>query len=277
MKIGVVGLGLIGASIAKALKNSGRHEVIGIDKDPETVALALKDKAIDAAEGIEDCEVVFVCLHPEDTVKYLLGHNFKPGAVLTDTSGVKRYVMNKVSKQLKERGYKFVGGHPMAGKEKSGYINSDPEIFKGANYILIKDADTDPLALSEISGLANDMGFGHVTRSTADEHDREIAYTSQLAHVVSNAYVKDPLATQSGFSAGSFEDMTRVAELNNALWAELFIENSDYLCDEIDLLIENMNKIKEVIKQKNGRQLRSVLKEGSDIREKIVEERKRRN
>lgn len=277
MKIGVVGLGLIGGSIAKALKNSKRHEVIGTDKNPETVEKALADGAIDSSDGIEECDVVFCCLHPEDTVKYLLGSNFKPGAVLTDTCGVKRYVLNKVSKPLKERGYKFVGGHPMAGKEKGGYENSNPKMFKGAHYILIKDSDTDPLALSEISGLADDMGFGHVTRSTAAEHDKEIAYTSQLAHVVSNAYVKNPLATDKGFSAGSFEDMTRVARLDNALWAELFIENSDYLCDEIDRLIENMNNIKDVIKQKNGRHLRAVLKEGSDIKEQISENGKRIN
>lgn len=275
MKIGIVGLGLIGGSIAKALKNSRRYEVVGTDKNSDVVKRALSDGAIDSEGGIEECDIVFCCLHPEDTVKYLLGNEFKPGAVLTDTCGVKRYVLNKVSKPLKERGYKFVGGHPMAGKEKSGYENSDPDMFKGAHYILIKDADTDPLAISEISGLADDMGFGHVTRSTAAEHDKEIAYTSQLAHVVSNAYVKNPMATEQGFSAGSFEDMTRVAQLDNTLWAELFIENSDYLCSEIDLLIENMNKIKEVIKQKNGRQLRAVLKEGSDTREKILEDRKK--
>ena len=273
MKIGIVGLGLIGASIAKALNNSGRYEIVGTDKNPDVVSKALNDGVIKSAGGIEECDVVFCCLHPEDTVKYLLGNNFKPGAILTDTCGVKRYVMNKVSKPLEERGYKFVGGHPMAGKEKSGYDNSDPDMFKGAHYILIKDADTDPMALSEISGLADDMGFKQITRSTAAEHDKEIAYTSQLAHVVSNAYVKNPMSTEQGFSAGSFEDMTRVAQLDNALWAELFIENSDYLCDEIDFLIENMNKIKEVIKQKNGRQLRAVLKEGSDIREKILEDR----
>lgn len=276
MKIGVVGLGLIGGSIAKALKKSGRHEVIGIDKNPKVLNKALSDGAIDSDKGIEDCDVVFCCLPPEDTVKYLLGGNFKPGAVLTDTCGVKRYIINKVSKPLHERGYKFVGGHPMAGKEKGGYDNSDPNMFKGANYILIKDADTDPMALSEVAGLADDMGFGHITRSSASEHDKEIAYTSQLAHVVSNAYVKDPMATVLGFSAGSFEDMTRVAQLDNVLWAELFIENSDYLCDEIDVLIDNINKIKEVIKQKNGRQLRSVLEEGSDIRVKITEEQKKR-
>lgn len=277
MKIGIVGLGLIGGSIAKALKNSGRHQIVGTDKNPETLKKALDDGVIESGEGIEECDVVFCCLHPEDTVKYLLGHKFKQGAILTDTCGVKRYILNKVSRPLKERGYKFVGGHPMAGKEKGGYKNSDPDMFKGAYYILIKDADTDPLALSEISSLANDMGFSHITRSTAAEHDKEIAYTSQLAHVVSSAYIKNPLALEHGFSAGSFEDMTRVAQLDNALWAELFIENSDYLCDEIDLLIDNINKIKEVIKQKNGRQLRSVLQEGNDIREKIIKERKKFN
>lgn len=275
MKIGIAGLGLIGGSTAKALSKTNRYQIVGDDKDPETLKKALDDGVIDSDSGIEECDVVFCCLHPNEAVKYLLGREFKHGAVLTDTSGVKRYIMDKVAKPLKERGYKFVGGHPMAGKEVSGYKNSDPDIFKGASYILIKDYDTDQASLMAVAGLAEEMGFSNITKTTADEHDRIISYTSQLAHVVSNAYVKDPLALERGFSAGSFDDMTRVAQMNNVLWAELFVENSEYLCNEIDLLIENMIKIKEVIKQKNGRQLRAVLQEGNDIREKILEERKK--
>jgi len=270
MRIGIVGLGLIGGSIAKALKDCKKYDINGLDTDPETQELALSAGVIDQAGEIDKCDIVYVCLHPLDTVQYLLNNQFKAGAILTDTCGVKRFITDRVSRQLKEKGYLFVGGHPMAGKEQNGFKNSSALIFKDASYIITKDEYTDPKAIGTVSSLALDMGFAHVTRSTPLEHDKIIAYTSQLAHVVSNSYVKNPLSGQKGFSAGSFEDLTRVARMDHALWAELFLENSDFLCDEIDTLIKNMNDIKDTIKQKNGRLLRSLLEEGSDIKEKIT-------
>lgn len=276
MTIGIVGLGLIGGSVAKALKRSGKHRIIGADKNADVVRSALAEGVIDSDESIEDCDVVYVCLPPIDTTKYLLSHKFKPGAVLTDVSGVKRFIVDKVAKPLREAGYCFVGGHPMAGKECSGYQNSDADLFKGADYILIKDAEADPKGFTILQNLALDMGFSHITRASAAEHDKIIAYTSQLAHIVSNAYVKNPLSLEEGFSAGSFEDMTRVAKMDYALWAELFVENADYICSEIDALIKNLEELKGVISLKNTRQLRSVLKDGNDAREKVLEIREKR-
>jgi prephenate dehydrogenase len=273
MKIGIVGLGLIGGSVAKALKKAGKYDIAGVDIDAKTEEEALSSGAIGSVGGIDACDVVYVCLHPADTVQYLLGNDFKPGAVLTDVCGVKRLVMERVSGQLREKGYLFAGSHPMAGKERGGFANSDAGLFSGASYILVRDEHTDPKALSLLSTLALDMGFARVTRSTPDEHDRMIAYTSQLAHVVSNAYVKNPLSGQKGFSAGSFEDLTRVARLDHALWAELFLENSEYICAEIDTLLAHIGEIRDAVRQKNGRLLRSLLEDGSRIKEEISRQR----
>jgi prephenate dehydrogenase len=269
MKIGIVGLGLIGGSLAKTFKKNTGHHIAGVDRNPDAERAALAAKAIDSAGGIETCDVVYVCLYPMDTVQYLLDTEFKPGAILTDVCGVKRLIVEKVAKPLAKKGLLFCGGHPMAGSEGSGFADSRAGFFDGAHYILMRGDDVDQRASGMLTRLAQELGFAGVTRTTPEEHDQVIAYTSQIAHAISAAFVRNPLAASKGFSAGSFEDMTRVARLNNTLWAELFLENSDNLCETIDRFVADLNVMRDTIKQKNGRQLRVLLQESNDIKNEM--------
>lgn len=267
MRIGVVGLGLIGGSLAKAFKAKTEHIVAGVDSDPAVIEAALADGAIDTEGGLELCDLVYCCLYPEAAAAYLLATRFKAGAVVTDMCGVKRWIMDRVSGPLRERGVLYVGSHPMAGREKSGYAASDARLFEGASYIMCRDEDTDEDAVRLLAEVAGQAGFKRITMCTPAEHDMVIAYTSQLAHVVSNSYVKNDLALEKGFSAGSFDDLTRVARLNPAMWAELFLDNGDFLCEHIDTLIANMCEMRAAIADGNKERLTALLREGSGIKE----------
>lgn len=270
MKIGVVGLGLIGGSLARAFKQFTPHTVCGTDQNPGVVKAAYTAGAIDCDTDMSDCDVVFVCLYPRDCVSYLLNTKFKQNAVVTDISGVKRFVANEVSAPLRKKGVRYVGTHPMAGRELSGFFNSDAELFRGASFIITEDETTDADAIDMLSSLAREIGCARVTRCTAQKHDEVIAYTSQLAHVVSNAYVKSEASQEfSGFSAGSFMDLTRVAKLNPAMWAELFIENGDELLKEIDELQNNVGALRQAIATRDEETLRALLKDGSDKKERL--------
>ncbi len=270
MKIGVVGLGLIGGSLARAFKQFTPHTVCGSDQNPGVVKAAYTAGAIDCDTDISGCDVIFVCLYPRDCVSYMLNTEFKQNAVVTDISGVKRFVANEVSASLKARGVRYVGSHPMAGRELSGFFNSDAELFRGASFIITEDETTDTDAIDTLSSLAKEIGCVRVTRCSAKKHDEVIAYTSQLAHVVSNAYVKSEASQEfSGFSAGSFMDLTRVAKLNPAMWAELFIENGDELLKEIDELQKNVSALRDAIAARDEETLRALLKDGSDKKERL--------
>ncbi len=269
MRIGIVGLGLIGGSIAKALKANTRHFVAGCDRDEGVIRAAIGEGAIDGEGGISACDVVFCCLYPDAAVDYILNADFKPGAVVTDVCGVKRYIAQRVSAPLREKGVSYVGGHPMAGRELSGFAASVAQLFAGASYIICRGEDTDEAAVKLLSEVAVELGCARVTLCTPEEHDMAIAYTSQLAHVVSNSYVKNDMAVLKGFSAGSFEDLTRVARLNPCMWAELFIENGDFLCGHIDTLIGNMLEVRSAIMAGDFEKLSGLLAEGSRIKEAI--------
>ena len=267
MRIGIVGLGLMGASIAKALKKNTTHFIAGADIDHRVASQALREGVINEVDGIKRCDVVYCCINPRAAVEYIRDASFYQGAVVTDICGVKRFLSKSVSRLLKENKVRYVGSHPMAGREEGGYANSSAELFTGASYIICRDEYSDEEAVSLLAGLARDMGFAHISYSTPQEHDRVIAYTSQLAHVVSNAYVKNPLAQKKGFSAGSFEDLTRVARLDPKMWAELFIENEDNLCEDIDIIIEKLMEIRGAAANKDWLKLHNLLKEGSDIKQ----------
>lgn len=268
MKIGIAGLGLIGGSIAKALTAAG-HAIYGFDINKNVEQAALACGAITAIADFAECEAVFVCLCPRSAAAFILETDFAPNALVTDICGVKRFMYSSVAAPLRERGAYYVGSHPMAGREVGGFANSSAELFKGASYIITREAETDAVAVEKLAGLAADMGCGRVTYSSAQEHDLEIAYTSQLAHVVSNCYMKNPAALKTGFSAGSFLDLTRVAKLDAAMWAELFLENSDFLVKDIDIIIEELSRVRSAMQQGDEAALRELLKQGSDIKEKV--------
>ncbi len=273
MKIAVAGLGLIGGSICKTLKKHTDHVVCGYDIDGCVLDSALKCAAIDEIIGIDgfsQADVVFVCLHPQETVDFILNAKdiLKKGSVVTDVCGVKEYIANAVEQPLMDSGVYYVGSHPMAGREYSGFSYTMDTLFDHASFIITTTRFTNKAAAEIIESLARQMNFKEIVFSSPEAHDRKIAFTSQLAHVVSNAYIKSPNALEEhGFSAGSFLDLTRVAKLNAPMWTQLFMANADNLSHEIGVIIGNLTEYKQAIDEQDAQRLEKLLKEGSDIKE----------
>jgi prephenate dehydrogenase len=274
MTIAVVGLGLMGGSLCKALKAYTSHTVLGLDIDPSAMDKAKSAGAIDrqiTPPELSSADIVFICLTPENTLKFIIDNIscFKKGAIVADICGVKSEIVRQVEAPLLQKGVFYVGTHPMAGREYSGFAHSDSGLFKGASFIVIKTANTSMEAAGTISELALAIGFGSVVSSTPEEHDRIIAYTSQLAHIVSNAYIKSPtLSLERGFSAGSFKDMTRVARLDERMWSSLFLLNRDPLLFEIETIISNLNQYKAALETGDRALLERLLKEGRVLKER---------
>lgn len=274
MKIAVAGLGLIGGSVAKAFIDAG-NEVFGCDRDEVTMARARLENAITdklTKENIGSCEFIFIALYPEATMEFMEEYSpfISKAAIVIDCGGTKREICKKGFSLAKKYGYRFMGGHPMAGTQFSGFKYSRASMFQNASMILVPDKNETIETLEKTKKLLQKAGFKSVTVSSAEEHDKIIAYTSQLAHVVSNAYVKSPNSrVHKGFSAGSYRDLTRVAKLNPDMWTELFMENGDNLCFEIDNIIAELQKYSEAIKTRDKTKLRALLEEGSKIKESI--------
>lgn len=275
MKIGIVGLGLIGGSMAKALKYNTPHTVLGRDIDTDVLLKAKLIGAIDGElrdEDIADCDLLICALYPKATVDFVLQHAalIKKGAVVMDCCGVKRVICRTLWQAAKENGFVFYGAHPMAGLHFSGFQYSDVQMFADASMILLPPEDADEGTLSALKALFFSIGFTNVQITSPEEHDRMIAYTSQLAHVVSNAYVKSPAAqVHDGFSAGSYKDLTRVAKLNADMWTELFLDNPDYLIDELEGLTAHLQEYIDALRAHDGETLHALLKAGSDRKEQI--------
>ena len=275
MRIGIVGLGLIGGSLAKALKYNTEHEVLGTDIDRGVLLKAKLLGAVDdelLPEQLSSCDLVITALYPQDTLDYITQHaqSFKKGAIVMDCCGVKRVICETLWQCAKENGFLFYGAHPMAGLHFSGFAYSDVHMFSNASMILLPPDNADINDLANLKHLFLSIGFTNIQISTPEEHDRIIAYTSQLAHVVSNAYVKSPQAqVHTGFSAGSYKDLTRVAKLNADMWTELFLDNVDNLTEELDGLIENLQQYSRALHEKDAKTLHALLKAGSDRKEKI--------
>lgn len=270
MKIGIVGLGLIGGSFARAIKEMTSHEVYACEISKSTLLAAKLVGAYDVEmteENISECDMILVSLYPEKAVDFIKEHKdkIKKGAVVIDCCGVKRYVCREMKEIAAENGFIFVGGHPMAGTQSWGFSYSRASMFKGASMILTPYEDITIELLEKLKNFFLSLGFGGVKITTDTEHDRIIAFTSQLPHVISNAYIKSPEAVkQRGFSAGSYKDMTRISKLNSKMWAELFLENKDFLADEIDILVNNLKKYSEIIREGNREKLEILLEEGAE-------------
>ncbi len=272
MNIGLVGLGLIGGSMAKGIKIKTGHSVYAIDKNDETMLMANLSGAMDGElndSTIPLCDVIFLALRPQIAITWLNENADKISteATVVDFCGVKRNVCREMSNIADKRGFTYIGGHPMAGKERGGFKNSTPDLYVGASMILVPNDKTFPEKLEELSSLFYDVGFSRIVYTTPEEHDRIIAYTSQLAHIVSSAYIKSPEAQkQRGFSAGSFRDMTRVAYLDEDMWTELFLENPDFLIKELDILIENLSEYNSALKNGDKNLLHRLLKDGKECK-----------
>lgn len=265
MKIAVVGLGLIGASLAKAIRRRTGNTVYGLDIDPDTCKKAKSGKFVDKIiepDALVKADVTFICLYPEDTVRFVLEnrHRFRLGSVVVDTCGVKRVIADRLHAPLKEAGIHFIGAHPMAGREVSGIDGAMEELFDGASFIVTPFDDTPPDQLKEVCALAREIGFGRVVHTTPEHHDEVIAYTSQLAHLVSNAYAKSPSRKKhKGFSAGSYKDLTRVAKMNNHLWVQLFMDNSGPLIEELNEMIVHLTEYRDALAANDAQKLDEAI------------------
>ena len=272
MNVGIVGLGLIGGSMAKSVKARTAHTVWGVDLDKETMSLARMSGAIDAPlteENLGRCDLILVAICPGAAIEWVRSHaaRISKSAILVDLCGVKRVVMEALSPIAEEYGFAYIGGHPMAGRERGGFTASSEDLYVGASMILTPDKRTDMQLLETLKAFFLDAGFAGLTFSNPEEHDRIIAFTSQLAHITSSAYVKSPEAQKRrGFSAGSFQDMTRVARLDENMWTELFLDDADYLVKELDILIRNLTDYSDALKSGDAERVRALLKEGRELK-----------
>lgn len=273
LKIAVVGLGLIGGSLAKTIKKNSDDICYGLDIDRSVVVSALSQEAIDGEitpDRLNICDIVIVSLYPQETIDFILQNknNFKKGSIVIDTCGIKASVVSAVEEPLKECGVTFLGCHPMAGREFSGFAYSVDNLFDKASFIMTPTDNTPVSAIQKISAFAYKIGFAKCVVSDPQEHDKIIAFTSQLAHVVSNAYIKSPsLLKQAGFSAGSFKDLTRVAKLNEDMWTTLFMMNKQPLLEEINHIINSLEQYRDAIENDDNKKLHDLLKEGRELKE----------
>ncbi len=274
MTVGICGLGLIGGSMAKAYREAG-HTVLGYDKDTASLGYAALGGVIDGEldeKSIPDCDLIFIALYPEAAVEYIekIAPSLNCHTVVMDLCGTKKKICDAGFRMAKEYGFTFVGAHPMAGTQYSGIKYSRANLFKNAPMVLVPPVYDDIYFLDKIKQMLSPAMFGKITVTTAEEHDSMIAFTSQLAHVVSNAYVKSPTAqNHKGFSAGSYRDMTRVAWLNEHMWSELFLENRDPLLFEIDSIIASLTEYRKAIAEGDKQELTELLRNGRIAKERV--------
>ena len=275
LTVGVVGLGLIGASFAKAYKENSESTVYGWNRTKSITDMAKMQGIIDdelTDENLGSCDLVILSLYPEATINWMEEHKdkFNKEGVVIDACGTKRLVCEKGFKIAEEAGFLFVGCHPMAGTKFSGMTYSKGDMYIGAPMVVVPPVFDDMFLLDRIKKLLEPCGFGSFHLSHADEHDKMIAFTSQMCHLVSNAYIKSPSArNHKGFSAGSYKDMTRVAWLNPTMWTQLFLENKDNLIFEIDHLQDELAKYRQALVDEDFEGLKELLDEGRKIKEEV--------
>lgn len=274
MTVGIVGLGLIGGSAAKAYALA-HHEVLGFDIDEAMLSLS-KDHGVVkdtlTQENINHCKLILIAIYPEGASSYLkeMAPFINKSSLVIDLCGTKEYICSVGFNLAEKYGFTYIGGHPMAGTHMSGFKASRPDLFKGQPMVIVPPVFDDIKLLNRIKSALQPMSFGQFSVTTAKEHDRIIAFTSQLAHVVSSAYVKSPTAkVHAGFSAGSYRDLTRVAWLNPLMWSQLFLENKENLCFEIDCIIEHLSEYKDAIARGDQDELISLLAAGSRLKEEL--------
>lgn len=276
MNIAVAGLGIIGGSYCKAFKKYTNHRIIGINRTQSTAQKALDVGAIDeigSPETLCKADLIILAMYPQADVDFIreYGKYIKKGTVVTDASGIKRAICPQLVSLSQEFGFVFLGSHPMAGKETNGFDVSDADLYKGASYI-ITPCEAEQKYVDMLSKLAKSIGFATIKVTTPEEHDRMIAFTSQLPHVLACSYVLSPCCpNHNGFSAGSYRDVSRVANINSKLWSELFLENKEPLVEELDILIENITKIIDAIKSEDKQALADLLEQGHKVKEMLGE------
>lgn len=264
MKILVVGMGLIGGSICKALKKYTDHKVYGSNRSESKLKLALNDGAIDGIGNMEteDYDVIWMCMYKEALEKLIKENTpkMKKGTIIADVCGLKGKMTEEMTEYCEKFGIHYIGTHPMAGKEKNGYAYSDADMFKNCNFILSPTDKTDPHALEVVKGLALDMGAGNIVYSAPEEHDRMIAYTSHIPHIIAGSYVSNELVEKANdFGGGSFRDVSRVATMDAGMWAELFLDNRDAVLEQIEIFKKNIEEYESAIRSNNRIALEAII------------------
>ncbi len=274
--IGIIGLGLIGGSFARAYKNSDQDFVVyAWNRTAETLNLAHRMGVVDGEltdERMAECDCILVCLHTVPSCKWLEDNAAKIPAscMVIDCCGTKRHICKIGFALAKKFGFTYVGGHPMAGIHRWGFKNSRADMYQGESFVVVPPVFDDDALIERVKSYVMPAGFGSISVTTAERHDKLIAFTSQLAHVVSNAYIKSPTALEhKGFSAGSYLDLTRVAWLNPTMWSDIFIENKDNLVYEIDRLVSELNKYRAAIEAEDKEKLEELLDEGRIRKEEV--------
>ena len=267
MRVGVIGLGLIGGSIAKAYKRRADITVLGFDLDKSILDFAKLAEAIDGEltdDMLKSCDCVFLAAYPQGVIDWVQEKaKFLSGTTIIDCTGTKKRICDTLFPLAEQYGFTFVGGHPMAGMHKSGFKHSREDLFDGAPMVIVPPSFEDIRLLDHVKTLISPLCFGHISVATADEHDEVIAFTSQMTHIISNAFIKSPTASRhKGYSAGSYRDLTRVAWLMPEMWTELFLENREHLLKEIDCFLSAMQKYKDAISKGDESQLMNLLDEG---------------
>ena len=274
MTVGILGLGLIGGSMARAYAKAG-HTVLAAEKDSDVFSFATLSGAV---HGILDettigsCELILLAIYPGGSVAWLEQNAplVDRNALVMDCCGIKREVCSRCFPLAEKYGFTFIGGHPMAGSHHSGYKYSRSNLFQGAPMVLVPSRFDDASLLERATNALAPCGFGSFSVTTAEEHDRIIAFTSQIPHIVSNAYIKSPTAqNHKGFSAGSYKDMTRVAWLNPRMWAELCMENRENTLFELDTYLQNLTAYRDALEQRDTEALTRLLEDGKKRKEEV--------
>ncbi len=274
MNVGILGLGLIGGSLARAYAKAG-HRVYVFDTDEQMLSFAQIAGVTDGTltkEILPQCQLLLLAIYAGASIKYLEENApyISQKTVVIDCCGIKKEICDRCFPLAQQYGFTFVGGHPMAGSHFSGFKYSRSNLFQGAPMVLVPPRFDDPVLLSQVKELLAPCGFGSFSITTAEEHDSMIAFTSQMPHIISNAYIKSPTALHhKGFSAGSYKDLTRVAWLNPGMWAELFLSNRDNIMEELDFYIESLRKYKKALEEENEEVLIQLLEEGKRRKEEV--------
>ena len=274
MIVGILGLGLIGGSLARAYALEG-HTVYAADRDEQILSFAILAGAVHGkldSDAISRCDLILLAIYPEGSASWLEKHasQLSQKTLVIDCCGTKEMICDRCFPLAKNYGFTFVGGHPMAGSQFSGFKHSRSDMFNGAPMVLVPPVFDDIYLLDRVKTALSPCHFGSFSVTTAEDHDRKIAFTSQMAHIVSNAYVKSPTALDHrGFSAGSYRDLTRVAWLNPQMWAELFLENQDHILFELDTFLSSLSAYRDAIAAKDMDTLTALLEEGKRRKEEV--------
>lgn len=272
--VGILGLGLIGGSFAKAYHAAG-WTVLAADRDAAILSFAQMSGAVDGTLGAENaaqCDLILACICPEAAIAELTGlaPHIGEKPVVIDCCGTKRVVCEALFPVAEQYGFTYLGGHPMAGSHHSGFKYARENLYHNAPMVLVPPSFDDIALLQRAKELLAPAGFGHISVTTAQAHDEMIAFTSQMPHLISNAYIKSPTAAEhKGFSAGSYKDMTRVAWLNAPMWAELFLENRDCLLRELGWLMESLREYRAALEKNDLPELTRLLEEGKKRKEEV--------